>query len=348
MLIAALALADAHRGVSLVAVHDLAGFHVVSERAGERVLESKGVGPGFDWNELVVSWNAEDRARTGLVVEVRARGEGFESKFYTMARWSADRAEPRESVKGQKDADGDVDTDTLKLRQPGRDVDVRITLRAEPPRAQPKIDLLTLCFADRRASPPPLEPFKEAWGKVIEAPRRSQMSYPGGNVLCSPTAVSMILAHWAEVLDRPMLDRDVPEVQAGVFDPKWPGTGNWPFNTAFAGSQPGMRAYVARLTDIAELEAWTAAGFPVATSVSYDLLRGKGKKGSNDGHLVVLVGFTEQGDPVFNDPGKGTEVRQTYQRAHFDAAWASSGRTVYLIYPRYMVPPDDPFGHWVP
>lgn len=347
MLIAALALADAHRGVSLTAIHDLGGFHLVSERAGERVLEASGLGPGFDWNELIVSWNAEDRTGTGLVVEVRARGEAVATKFYTLARWSADRHVPRESVKGQKDGEGDVDTDTLVLRKPARTVDLRITLRAEAPRALPAVELLTLCFADRKAVPLALEPFREAWGRVIEAPRRSQMSYPGGNVLCSPTAVSMILAHWAEALGRPDLDRDVPEVQAGVFDPNWPGTGNWPFNTAFAGSQPGLRAYVARLTDVAELERWTAAGFPVATSVSYDLLRGKGKKGSNDGHLVVLVGFTEDGDPVFNDPGRSTEVRQIYKREHFEAAWATSGRTVYLIYPKYRIPPEDVFGHWV-
>ena len=173
------------------------------------------------------------------------------------------------------------------------------------------------------------------------------MSYPGGNVLCSPTVVSMLLAFWAKELRHPELDRDVPEVQQGVFDPNWPGTGNWPFNTAFAGTVPGMRAYVARLTDISELEAWIASGKPVATSVSYDLLRGKGKKGASDGHLVVLVGFDEHGDPVFNDPGRSTEVRQTYKRADFDAAWATSGRTVYLIYPKFGLVPEDPFGHWI-
>lgn len=347
MLIAALALSQAHRGVALLAVHDLANLHLVSQREGEKVLEAQGLGPGFDWNELVVSWNAEDRAGTGIVIEARAVGPSGTTPFSTLARWSADGRTPRESVKNQQGAWGKVDTDTLVLSQPARTVDLRITLRSEPPRALPAVELLTLCFADRKASFPPLDPVRAAWGQLVEAPRRSQMSYPGGNALCSPTCVSMILAHWAGVLDRPVLDRDVPEVQSGVFDPNWPGTGNWPFNTAFAGSLPGMRGYVARLTDVAELEEWTALGFPVATSVSYDLLRGRGKKGASDGHLVVLVGFTPTGDPVFNDPGRSTEVRQIYRRADFDAAWATSGRTVYLIYPKYMVPPENRLGHWV-
>ena len=42
----------------------------------------------------------------------------------------------------------------------------------------------------------------------------------------------------------------VPEVAAVVYDDSFAGTGNWPFNTAFAGSFPGMRSYVTRLDDI--------------------------------------------------------------------------------------------------
>lgn len=159
------------------------------------------------------------------------------------------------------------------------------------------------------------------------------MSYENGNVICSPAATSMLLAHWAEADNRPEFDRDVPEVVAGVYDWAYKGTGNWIFNTAFAGALPGMKGQVLRLNDLYDLETLIEFGFPVACSVSYALLKGKDAVEPNDGHLVVLVGFTARGDPVFNDPGRSVEVRQIYKREAFLRAWSTSGRTVYLIHP---------------
>ena len=65
-----------------------------------------------------------------------------------------------------------------------------------------------------------------------------------------------------------------PEVAAGVSDHGFKFlTGNWTFNTAFAGTLPGMRAYVI-FSDISELEDWIAAGIPVHhLGARYDLLR---------------------------------------------------------------------------
>ena len=155
----------------------------------------------------------------------------------------------------------------------------------------------------------------------------------------------MVLAHWARVQRQPALDRDVPEVVEGVFDPKWPGTGNWAFNTAYAGSIPGLRAYVTRLTDVAELEDWVAADVPVILSVCYDLLRGKPRT-RDSGHLVVCVGFTESGEVVVNDPGTRDQVRKTFPRDNLVRAWAHSRNTVYLIHPDTWRPPRDRFQHW--
>ena len=159
----------------------------------------------------------------------------------------------------------------------------------------------------------------------------------------------MILAHWAGVLRRPELDVPVPEVARAVYDRNWPGTGNWPFNTAFAGQFEGLRAYVTRLADLREIEDWVAAGVPVAASVSFDLLNGKAADLGN-GHLVVVVGFTETGDMVVNDPWpdpKGVNsVRKTYPRQAFLRAWARSRHTVYLIHPQTVRPPSPRLGHW--
>jgi hypothetical protein len=155
----------------------------------------------------------------------------------------------------------------------------------------------------------------------------------------------MLLAYWADRLQRRELARDVPEVAAGVHDPNWPGTGNWPFNTAYAGSFAGLRACVTRLGDVSELEQWVRAGVPVAASLTYSVL--KGEPDQDDGHLVVCVGFSDQGDVVLNDPGSRRERRKTVARDRFTAAWARSHRTVYLVYPETFTPPPDRYGHWL-
>jgi hypothetical protein len=144
----------------------------------------------------------------------------------------------------------------------------------------------------------------------------------------------MLLAYWSRELHRPELDFDVRAVATAVHDPGWPGTGNWPFNMAFAGAQPGLRACAARFTDLAEVERWTENGLPVAASVSYAMLKGGLLPEPGDGHIVVVCGFTPDGDVVVNDPGVRREkVRRVFPRGDFARAWALSHRTVYLVWP---------------
>lgn len=308
-----------------------------TEAEGNVVLE-RVVDAGIPWTELVPSWNATAPSGSEVVVEVQALRELGATKFYSFGTWGLGA---RQSLPGQKDADGDVLTDTLRMIAPCQSVLVRVTLRGEA-----NLKFLGLCFANTALEPNQSEPIREAWGKVLDVPARAQMSYPNGPKICSPTCVSMILSYWSHRLGRPDLDREVPEVCAAVDDPNWPGTGNWPFNTAYAGSFEGVRAYVARFSDVSQLEAWIAAGVPVATSVAYDILRFGERKRASDGHLMVLVGFTKEGDPVFNDPASTEQVRRVYPRDSFVKAWAESKRTVYLVYPVGHPVPEDHFGKW--
>ncbi len=159
----------------------------------------------------------------------------------------------------------------------------------------------------------------------------------------------MVLAYWSEQLHRPELDHTVPETAAAINDEGMAGTGNWPFNTAYAGSYPGMRAYVTRLSDVSELEDWIAAGIPPIISVSSYLLRGT-NTGPDEGHLIVCVGFTDQGDVVVNDPGvsvkRNMPARKVYPRQRVIDNWKKSKDTVYLVYPEDATVPKDRFGHW--
>ncbi|MDF2441285.1 MAG: hypothetical protein JWN98_2269 [Abditibacteriota bacterium] len=313
--------------------------------AGETVWTSPEIEAPQKWNELVASWNIVLPPDGALRLDARAIYPERATKYFGLGLWADDdKKAPRESVLNQKDADGDVDTDTLVLTRHAAKLQLRLTLKNADIAT---MKFLGLCFTDTSIPAIEREPNFAAWDKILPTPRLFQNDYEGGNVWCSPTSTAMILNYWSKVLSRPELERDVPAVVKGVYDRNWKGTGNWIFNTAYAGALPGLRAYVTRFDDLRELEDWIAAGYPVALSISYDLLKNNGKRGS--GHLVVCRGFTETGEVVLNDPGRHLKNGETYHihsRERVLAAWEHSRKTAYLIYPENRTPPVDRLGHW--
>jgi hypothetical protein len=311
-----------------------ADWAATTNTSGARVLLSGKIPAGIPWNELIVSWNATAPDGTFLKVEAAAISGIHQTKFYTMGLWSLDgNVFPRTSVPDQADADGTVDTDTLVLNHPADAAQLRVTLGGTNG-AAPTLKFIGLSFANTKAPAAAHPPNRAAWGRDIPTPERSQHGYPGQNGWCSPAALSMVLSRWAEVLHRPELNLPVPQVAAAVYDRAFNGTGNWPFNTAFAGSFDGMRAYVTRFNDLSEVENWIAAGIPVILSARWDWLE-PGRPLDRDGHLIVCIGFTASGDVIVNDPASrpGEPVRRIYQRANVIHAWSHSHNTVYLVYP---------------
>lgn len=303
-------------------------FSRSTNQFGEVVLASVPVLPAGGWDELVVSWNVGTNLT--LLIEAQAGWtNGMASTWYSLGYWSQHGR--RGSPKSFSDKDGEVDTDILRVPRPAVGARVRFTLQgpvAEFRRA-------TLAFCRRQADPVDRPTDRNAWGKIMDVPVRTQAEFPEGiNKWCSPTSTSMLLEFWAEELKRPDWNHTVPATAAAVFDPGWGGTGNWPFNTAFAGAQPGLGACVSRFNDLTDLERWVGNGMPVAASVSYALLKGRQQAEKGDGHLVVVRGFTADGDVAINDPGvRRSRVQRTIPRADFARAWAHSRRTVYLVWP---------------
>jgi hypothetical protein len=328
-----------------IGIRDFGAF-TQSPSSNGVVLLSPIIKAPIAWNELVASWNVAPATHAVLKIEARGIYPDHQTKFYTLGVWSSDR-QARRSVRGQRDEDGDVKTDTWTTTRAGADIQLRLTWGGA--KDFPPIKFLGLSFLDDRAPAETLPPNRAAWGRIIDTPERSQNSYPQEEGWCSPTSLSMVLARWSNVLHRPELNLDVPEVAEGIYDNGFHGTGNWPFNTALAGSFEGMRAYVARLSDISELEDWIAAGIPVIISAPWNLLS-PGRPDTGNGHLTVCIGFTETGDAVINDPAthlqKGQHVRRIYKREDVIKAWHESRNTVYLIYPETAQIPADPFGHW--
>ncbi len=337
------AAADGGRGRAFVGFADFSEWVRSRDGEGGLVLQSPVIRAAVAFDELVVSWNAARSLKLSVEADVCTGGRW--AGPYCLGRWVGGRfAAGRTSVQGQRDAAGRVSTDTLILSKPARETRLRIIFPSGAAGVK-GLRFVGLSFADSKALPKALVSDRQAWGRELVVPRLCQLDFEGGKVWCSPTTVAMVQSHWAKVLSRPELKATVPQVAGEVFDPGWDGTGNWPFNTAFAGSFPGIRGYVVRLSDVSELEAFVLAGIPVPVSVAYNVLKGMPPR-KGDGHLIVCVGFAKNGDIVVNDPAKSPSVRWVYPRGDFVKAWARSKNTAYLIYPESAALPPDPHGLW--
>lgn len=274
----------------------------------------------FDW--AVVSWNGVGER---LEVKIRAAMPEGWSPWFSFGPWSL--AGQRHSVPDQKAPGvGRLETDTLILERPARAYQLRVSLHD----ARLKRLWVAAAVSMHRS---PDAPYRAAWGKELAVPRRSQMLFPnGGKVWCSPTSLSMVMAFWGKNESIP--DRVVP----GVYDSVYGGHGNWPFNTAFAATR-GFVAHVDRFPGFAELEQKIAAGIPVIAAVSYDAswLENAVYPGTQ-GHLLVVTGFTPEGDVIVNDPAASTDegVRAVYKREQFRRAWLDRGGVVYVLYPERL------------
>jgi len=317
------------------------------------LVESPIVETNVPAGEIVVSWNSITPPGSYLHVYVRTRHGDFWSKRFTVAIWNRDnKPTQRTSLKLQKDMFGRMESDTLFLDTPADAFRVSAKLCSTDGVNYPTLRMLTVSAIATNPVKFPTRARKSAWGVDIPVPERSQLTVPDGNRFCSATSTAMVLDFWAQKLNRPELSVPLQTAVDGIYDVGWGGTGNWTFNTAYAAEFGGIRAYVTRFGSLAELEMWIAQELPVIVSVDYNKLRGRQTK-QRMGHLMVLRGFTETGDPIFNDPytflDKGESVRKVFQRKNFERSWLTqegSRGTVYLIYPDTWKIPRNKYGTW--
>jgi hypothetical protein len=302
---------------------------------------------GFDATQLVASWNAATPAGTWLMVEMRGTTANHTtSQWYTMARWALkDTDVIRTTVPDQEDAVGYIDVDTFVAAQPIASYQLRVTLyREQATRTTPTLKMvgaMTSNIPDRFTAP--AGPSAGAWGTELAVPRYSQNThageYPeyggGGEAWCSPTSTEMVVEYWGkrpsdedlEWIDPDIADPVIPHAARFTYDHDYDGTGNWPFNTAYAASF-GLSGHITRLSSLTDIERFVKAGIPVITSQSFLASELDGAGYGTAGHIMVVIGFTETGDVIANDPASGSNeaVRHVYKREQFANIWLRTKR----------------------
>ncbi len=97
-----------------------------------------------------------------------------------------------------------------------------------------------------------------------------------------------------------------------------------------------LHGLVARFDSFSQVERLIAEGIPVSISIAFEKGELTGAPMSrSDGHLIVVKGFTPEGDVICNDPAFPNDetVNVTYKRQELQRAWDHSRRSAYVLWP---------------
>jgi hypothetical protein len=331
--------------------------------------------PGFGATELVSSWDAQTPAGTWLKVELNATMEdGHQTGWLDMGNWaSGDTDIARTSLSPSAGTYGQVDTDTFNAANGHtlHSYQLRATLYRLPtgtisPRLWQLGAFASAVPARTGVTPSPLG---GAEGTDLAVPQYSQQIHVGqynqygggGDAWCSPTSSEMITEFWGDGpsaadmawVDPSYADPSVDYAARSTYDYAYQGTGNWPFNAAYA-AHYGLDAEVVQLPSVDDLETLVKAGIPVAISVAFDNGELAGSGYGTAGHLMVVAGFTATGDFVVDDPFSPSDaaVHHVYQRSQLENIWlrtywtrsdgttgSGSGGVAYVYKPHDMALP---------
>lgn len=318
------------------------------------------------FTRLVPSWTAATPTGTWVQVLVQVRStDGSLSGVKDLGSWaSGDSVIKRSSGGSQSDAVARVATDTLVAGARGLSafrVFVKLMRRSGDP--SPSVAAVGAVTSRPPSTLPPTSRPLRTTSVSLDVPRYSQMVHEGenpeygggGEAWCSPTSLSMVLGYYRRLPDPSTYtwvnssypQRWVNAVARSTYDHAYDGTGNWPFNTAYAATRVSG-AFVTRLADLRMAERFIRVGIPLIVSIRFS---NGGLSGapisSTAGHLVVLRGFTAAGNAIVNDPAAPTSktVRRVYNRAQFERAWLSgSAGMAYVLHSAARPLPQRPAG----
>ncbi|MDZ7340366.1 MAG: C39 family peptidase [candidate division KSB1 bacterium] len=138
-----------------------------------------------------------------------------------------------------------------------------------------------------------------------------------GGSICSPTTVSMILLSYNIPVDPLKFALD-------TYDPYWQIFGVWPRVVQNA-SEYGIQGTVTRYRTWSQAREVLAKGGRIGMSIGPPLY---------GGHLVMLAGFTENGDPIVHDPARTYDgYAHVFNKYDLSRSWFAKGGVAYTFFP---------------
>ena len=222
---------------------------------------SPAVTPGFGLTQLVASWSAVTPKNSWVEIRVRVFAGSAKSRWLVLGRWASSRqarapyvgARPvgrprprrrRHLEGGRRPADvlpaaGAADAARRRV--------VAVPVGVVPGRgrlAAPVVGPRRLRSRGRGAASCSTSRATRRWCTAGEFSQYGG----GGEAWCSPTSTAMVLGYYGRLPAAssyawvgPRADPWVDEVARRTYDVAYEGTGNWPFNTAYAASRGPRR-----------------------------------------------------------------------------------------------------------
>jgi cell wall-associated NlpC family hydrolase len=296
-------------------------------RAASATLESPDLESPYPFDDVVGSFAADVPPGGEVEMSVKARVGGEWTDWYSLG---ARRADGFASAPKVEDASAALDVDQLKLKLQASALRYRLKFRGGGILLRSVAAALSAADAPAAAAAAAPGPWTRELPVLPRSQREAQEKYRDD--ICSPTSVAMVLEFWGHKKETEEVALAVRDRAGGLF-------GNWTANADYAAAQ-GLDARVARFESLADLEREIAGGRPVVVSVTFaeGELPGAPLKRTG-GHLLVVAGFTKDGDVIALDPAAPTsgEARRVYARAAFHKVWRVNKRGL-----AYAIGPDLP------
>lgn len=138
-----------------------------------------------------------------------------------------------------------------------------------------------------------------------------------GGDICSPTSVCMVLRSYDIPVDPLQFAEDNYDSYWGIF-------GIWPKAVQHA-AEFGLRGAVKQYRNWSQAREVLAAGGRIVMSVGYPLYP--------SGHLLMLAGFTSQGNPLVHDPARSNGYGYMFNKTQLSQSWFNKGGIAYTFFP---------------
>jgi len=281
--------------------------------------------------EFIPSWNGAVPANCGMRLELRTARRGDWSPWLYFGSWGKT---PKTLERVTWFGDGEVYIDNLILERSATAVQVRVTLFSyELERGvSPQIRRIALSYSGyapeiAAADLASIKLEKSQWARDLKVPFRTQKDAPPAlsNQICSPTSVSMVMQYFG--VNRPTIENAL-----AIYDSEYDLFGNWARAVERAG-EFGLDGWVQRFRNWEQVKEQIAKGQPVIASIAF-------RNGEFDsavisrtnGHLIVIRGFTSDGDVIVNDPASRDKGEGAiYKAEELGRAWFGHGGVGYVI-----------------
>jgi hypothetical protein len=287
------------------------------------------------FNQLIFTWNAERPTQGYFIFKVQiysAKNKQW-SQWHTMSEWGTGVQRSYLS----KMPDGTTNFH-VRLHTPEGEYATGFKIRIESAEGASLelIKSIGVTISDLSKAPSPtsfigdIHSYKAVRIKNIPAYSQMILNHEKANVICSPTACSMLVSY---LIGHPI---DAATFANQAYDTGLEAYGSWPFNTAhaFECCKGTHSFHVKRIDTFKTLYQFLNAKIPVVVSVR-GAIAGAPKEYPH-GHLLLIVGVDPlQRKVMCHDPAQPTDdaVFTAYDMDSFIAAWARSHYLAYVAAP---------------